>query len=265
MALNINNVIINRAIRGTMFNKSTDEVMFSIDKIADPSLECGGETVYATDAQGVQIAGFGRSKSAVFSGSNALFNIDLMAAQLGADKEVAAEESKIEVPKFELIKVADPTKITLTVSANQTVIDTSVKYIYSTNSDKSKNVQYVRGTAASETEFAVKGNEITLPTDVFAVGDRVAVWYSVESTVAQQVVNSATKFAGGGKFVLEVLVAEPCDVNKEYYAYIVFGNAKLDDNFTLEFNTEATHGFTINAMQDYCSDDNELFTLIIAE
>jgi len=265
MAWNIENMIINKAIRGTMFDKSTDEVYFSIDKIADPSLECGGETVYANDAQGVPIAGFDRSKTATLSGSNAMFNFGLMAAQLGSDKVVATDEAKIAVPKFELIKVTDATKITLTIPEHQTLVDTSVKYIYSTNSDKSKNMSYARGTAASETEFAINGNEITLPTGVFAVGDRVAVWYSVEATKAQQIVNSATKFAKGGKFVLEVLVAEACDPNKVYYAYLIFGNAKLDNNFNIDFNTEATHGFSISAMQDYCSDENELFTLIIAE
>ena len=258
-------MIINRAVRGTMFNKSTDEVLWTVDEIVDPSLECGGETVYATDAQGVQIAGFGRSKSATFSGSNALFNIDLMAAQMGTEKEMASADAKIIVPKFELIKVADPTKVTLTVKAGQTVVDTSVKYIYSTNADKSRKAAFARATAASENEFAVSGNEITLPTDAFAVGDRVAVWYSVEAEAGQQIVNSAKNFATGGKFVLEVLVAEPCDVNKEYYAYIVFGNAKLDDNFNLEFGTEASHAFTINAMRDFCSEEDELFTFMIAE
>jgi len=145
MAWNIENMIINKAIRGTMFDKSTDEVYFSIDKIADPSLECGGETVYANDAQGVPIAGFDRSKTATLSGSNAMFNFGLMAAQLGSDKVVATDEAKIAVPKFELIKVTDATKITLTIPEHQTLVDTSVKYIYSTNSDKSKNMSYARG------------------------------------------------------------------------------------------------------------------------
>lgn len=262
---NINNVIINRAVRGTMFDKSTNEVLWSIDKIADPSLECGGETVFATDAMGVQIAGFGRSKTATFSGTNALFSMDLMAAQLGSDKEVASSTAKIEVPQFELIKVTDTTKIELSIPEGKTLIDTSVKYIYSTSADKCKQTQYGRAVAATATEFSISGNEIKLPTDAFKVGDRVAVWYSVESEKAQRVVDSATKFAKGGKFILEVLVAEPCDTNKEYYAYLIFGNAKLEDSFTLEFNTEATHGFSINAMQDYCSDENELFELVIAE
>lgn len=259
--ININNMIINTVVRGTLFDKATNEVYFSIDNIADASLECGGETVYAVDAKGVQIAGFDRSKSATFSGSNALFNFDLMAAQLGSDKTIASEAAKIVVPKFELIDVTDATKIALA----ETPVDTSVKFIYSTHADKSKNQKFARATAASATEFAISGAEITLPTDAFKVGDRVAVWYDVESASAQEIKNTTKHFAKGGKFVLEVLVAEPCNPTHDYYAYIIFNNAKLDNNFTLDFNTEATHAFSISAMQDYCSAQNELFSIIIAE
>ena len=37
---NVENLIINRILRGTLFDKATGEVIFSIDQISDPSLEC---------------------------------------------------------------------------------------------------------------------------------------------------------------------------------------------------------------------------------
>lgn len=259
--MNIENLLINRVVRGTLFNRLTNEVIFSLDEISNPTLECGGEQVYATDALGQNIAAFDRSKTASFSGENAMFNFGLMAAQFGTDKEIASSDNKIAVPKFELIVVQDTSKVTL----KDEPVDTSVKYIYSTNPDKSKNTAFKRGTAASTTEFALTGKEISLPTGAFEVGDKVAIWYDAEVEKDAQIIRNTTKdFAKSGKFVLEVLVAEPCAPEVEYYAYIIFNSAKLDNNVSLNLTTEANHPFSITALRDYCSDYDELFSLIVA-
>lgn len=257
--MNIDNMVINRPIRATLFDKATNEVIFSADQLTDCSLECSGEQVYANDALGQKIAAFDRSKDATFSATNSIINFGLMGAQFGSDKELASDDTKIVVPAFELIEVTDTTKITL-----KDTPASDLKFIYATNSDKSRSTKYAQAAAASATEFAITGKEITLPTDAFKVGDRVAVWYDKESTEAQVIRNTTTNYAKGGRFVLEVLVCDVCDVNTEYYAYIIFNNSKLDNNFTLNFSNEATHPFTVNALQDYCSANNELFEIMIA-
>lgn len=257
---NIENFIINRPVRATLFSKGTNEVLFSADQLTESSLECSGTQVYVTDGIGARVAAFDREKNATFTASSAFMNFGLMAAQLGADKEVADETSKIIAPMFELIEVKDVTKITLSETPA-----TEPKYIYSTHTDKSKDKTYTLGTAASATEFAVNGKEITLPTDAFQLGDMVAVWYERETTQAISIKNTAQKFSKGGRFVLEVLGCDICDQNTEYYAYLVFENSKLDNNVTLNFSNEGTHQFTVNAMQDYCSADNELFRIIVCK
>lgn len=261
MAFNIENLIINRIVRGTLFDKSTNEVIVSVNQIADATLECSGEQVFATDALGQQIAAFDRSKTASFSASNALLNFGLMAAQFGSEKVSGTESAKITVPRFELIDVTNPASITLA----ETPVEGSLKYIYSTTADKTKDQKYTLGTSVSATEFALVGKQITLPTDAFTVGSRVAVWYDTEKVEAQVIRNTTDKFSKGGKFVLEVLACDVCDTNKEYYCYIVFGNAKMDNNTSIEFGTEATQEFALTALQDYCSANNELFSIIIAE
>lgn len=258
---NVDNLVINRAIRGTLFDKASSEVIFTVDQITDPKLECGAEQVYVKDALGQNLAAFDRSKTAKFTGSNALINFGLMAAQLGSEKTVADTDNKIVVPAFEMITVTDTSSITL---AN-TPADLSVKYIYSTHTDKSINKTYGLAATATAEKFAIEGSVITLPTGAFAVGDRVAVFYSKESTEAVRIKDSTDAFAKGGKFVLEVLACDVCDTNIEYYTYIIFDNAKMDNAVDVTFTNEAKHGFTVNAMQDYCSASNELFSLIIAK
>ena len=52
-------------------------------------------------ALGTPIATFYRAKSAEFSAENALFDMNLLATQLGTTKEVATSSNKIVVPAME--------------------------------------------------------------------------------------------------------------------------------------------------------------------
>ena len=265
--LNIDNLVINRVVRGTLFDKSTQEVIVSVDQIMDASLECSGEQVFVTDALGQNIAAFDRSKTATFSASNAILNFGLMAAQLGSDKEVADENNKQTVPAFDLAEVT--VSGTGVATAELTHVPASaLKYVYSTHTDKSKNKKYtLEGIAEDDDDatFTIAGKVITLPSGDFAAGDLVAVWYDRKTERAVSIKNTTTNFAKGGRFVLEVLVCDVCDTNLEYYAYIIFNNAKMDNSLTVEFSNETRQEFAINAMQDYCSKSNELFTIVVAD
>ena len=256
---NVENLLINRPLRGTLFDKSTNDILFCADQLSDASLECSGEQVFINDAMGIKVAGFDRSKDATFTGTSAFINFGLMAAQLGSDKRNADAENQIIVPAFELIEVKNAQTVTLQYEPAE-----DIKYIYSTHPDKTKNETFKLAASASATEFAISGKNITLPTGKFKIGDLVAVWYSRKTSEAVAIKNTAKEFSKSGRFVLEVLCTDFCDTNKVYYTYIIFNNAKLDNALSINFNNEATHQFTINAMQDYCSANNELFTIIVA-
>ena len=81
MSFNLNNFLIDRVRRGTMFSDTTGEAMWSITQIKDASLNMSSETADATDAIGNVITQFDRSKNAEFSGTNALWDLGLSAAQ----------------------------------------------------------------------------------------------------------------------------------------------------------------------------------------
>ena len=72
MAFDLNNFVIDRVRRGTMFSPETGEVLWSITQIKDASLSMTSESADVTDAIGSVIMKFDRSKSAEFSASNAL-------------------------------------------------------------------------------------------------------------------------------------------------------------------------------------------------
>ena len=219
---------------------------------------------------GTPIATFYRAKSAEFSAENALFDMNLMATQLGTAKKVASSTSKIVVPAMESFTVEAGGKCTLkhtpltydvTVNGTPKTVS-SVKEIYALNSDSTFGTKYTCGTAASATEFTVAGAVITLPTGL-AVGTEMFVMYEYESENAVEVINSATNFPVGCKFVMEVLGCDVCDQTNLVYAYVIFNNAKLSPDFDWSIATDGSHPFSMKAQQDYCDKEKRLFSIII--
>ena len=101
MAFDLNNFVIDRIVRGVALSQKDDSVLFSINQIQNASLNCASESADAVDALGTPIATFYRAKSAEFSAENALYDMSLMATQLGTTKKVASADAKITVPAME--------------------------------------------------------------------------------------------------------------------------------------------------------------------
>lgn len=261
---NIDNLIINRALSASMLDRTTGEAMYSLNQIKDPSLEVTGETVYSTDAVGIKVAAFDRSKEAKLTGSNAFVNLGLAAAQFGSDKAVASATNKIISPVREVL-TTNATSKTITLSATPATGTTMAVAIMTVDGGVAKTLTL--GDAAGAGKYTIAEKVITLhEDDLNETGDTsVLVLYKKESSEAVQIDNRADCFAKGGEFWLEVLFCDPCDTTTEYHGFLVFPNAKMSNETTIDFNNEATHGFTIEAMQDYCSTEKKLFYMVVSK
>ena len=259
MAFDLNNFVIDRIVRGVALSQKDDSVLFSINQIQNASLNCASESTDAVDAMGTPIATFYRAKSAEFSAENALFDMNLMATQLGTTKKVASATSKILAPAMESFVVEAGGKYVLKHAPKAAPTE-----IYAINGDSTFGVKYVKETAASATAFAYveADHSISLPTDI-AVGTEMFVMYEYETENAVEVVNSAKNFPVGCKFVMEVLGCDVCDQTNLVYAYVIFNNAKLSPDFDWSIATDGTHPFSMKAQQDYCDKEKRLFSIII--
>ena len=252
MAFDMNNFVIDRIIRGVALSQKDDSVLFSINQIQNASLNCASESTDAVDAMGTPIATFYRAKSAEFSAENALFDMNLMATQLGTEKKVASATSKVVAPAMESFTVAEGGKYDL-----KHIPVKAPKEIYALNDDSTFGVKYAMATAATATEFSISGKTISLPTDL-AAGTEMFVMYEYETENAVEVVNSAKNFPVGCKFVMEVLGCDVCDQTNLVYAYVIFNNAKLSPDFDWSIATDGSHPFSGKAQQDYCDKEKRL-------
>lgn len=269
MAFNYDTLIIDRVIQGTMFDKSTGEVIFTADQIMNPSLEVAGTQVFVTNGIGSRIATFDREKTSKFTAENAQINLGIMAAQMGQLKTLASVAAPIIAPKFDMVTVgySSGTTINLTFDLTKTP-STAPTYIYRLNADRSIADTFTKDTAAAATKFSISGSTITLPvapTPAIAATDVFAVWYNYSATTAVKIVNSGDLTAMGGTFDLCVYFIDYCNPNTKYYGHIIFPSIKLDPAFTINFTTDGTHSFSFESMLDNCSADREMFHFIIPE
>lgn len=267
---NISSFVIDRAVRGTMFRKGTYELLWSLNQITDPSISMTSDSTDAVDAIGVPIMSFERAKTCEFSGSNALFDLGLLAAQSGTQKKVASALETITVSTCETIDWVTGTGTVL----NHIPVGTAgaeVPFIYGLNPDGTIGAKYVVGASAGAGVFSVNAQTktVTPPTDV-TTPSKALVFYDyvadgTDGLGAVQATADAINFPDAGRFLLEVLGHDTCDITTKYYAYVDFPAAKLSSEFDLDLTTDGQHPFTLRCMQDYCDYEKKLFTVTIPE
>ena len=269
MAFDLSNFVIDRVVRGIATDMKTGDVLFSINQITNPSLNCTSESTDAVDAMNVPIATFYRAKTAEFSAENALFDMNLLATQAGPTKKVAATGAKIDTPCFQTIDIeADKTSYTL--SHTPKAGTTPKAYVLKGDGTLGEKIEI--DTSASAKKISIAGTTLTLVVGEtgYAAGEQIFVMYEYEAdgsvkNGAVEVANSANNFPVGCKFVMEILGADVCDQTNLIYAYLIFPNAKLSPDFDWSIATDSTHPFSMKAMQEYCDKEKRLFSIVIPE
>lgn len=257
---NFNEVVIDRVHRIHEYNLNGKR-LWTMNQVKDFKLTLGGETVYAQDAQGVNIMAFDKSKTAEADWSNALMHLGALADQMGSKKEVASSEAKQVFTTVEYLTSADGKKLTLTHTPKTAVANAPFKYIDLVDGQGNALKTFELGETA-ESQFSVTGTEVTLPTGAnLKAGDRFVVKYQYESEEGIAINDSADKFSTEGEFVIEAFCYNPCDKANKKLMRIIFPNAKMDNAVDMTLNNELAHPVKISATQEYCSEDKRLFRI----
>lgn len=270
MAFNVNELILDRVRSLTAHDLSNGEMLFRLTSLEDPSLNTTAEGEEVVDAIGALITTLYRAKKATFSASNSLMSLDLAAAQFGAKKEIASATKKINVPTFEIIPVEkDTTEVTLKKAPVG-----EVKYIYALNNNEIAT-RYTAGSAASATEFVIdETGKITVPTGMTG---KLYVEYSYEADGteasegkagkgANRIVNKTSEFPEACSVKIYAYFRDKCNENLVYSGVIIANKAKLNpESVELALTSTGKHPFELQMMRDYCDDEAELFSIIVAE
>ena len=250
------NLVFDKVLRVVAFDKQ-DKFLYSMTQVQDASLNGAAESTDVLDNVGAKIMTLYRAKTAEFSGSNALFDLGILGAQVGSDKVIASESAKIVVPAFETITVGEAA----TYALKNTPVGT-ITEIYALNGDSSLGKKFEAAEAASATAFAIADGTITLPTGL-EKGSQLFVMYEYESQNAVKVVNESNKFPKAVKLVIEALCYEPCDPDTKILTYIICNNAQMSSDFDVTMAAGETHPVTYLLQQDYCSAEKKLYEVVV--
>ena len=256
---NKNEVVLEKIKQASLYDLEDGRLLNRLTSIEDPSLNTTAEKEEVVDAQGNTITDIYRAKKATFGGSNSLFSLDLAASQFGAKKEVASADNKITNYMAETMTIADGK-----VKLSRVPVAKSIKYIYIIEGGEIGESYPVNDAAASDAEaFVAEDGTITVPTAV--TEGKVYVEYPYESEEAVRLVNKANEYPTAGKLVILALFRDKC-TDKTILGSIICPKAKLNpESVDLTLTPTGKHPFEYTMMKDFCSDEEELFEIVLSK
>ena len=263
---NLNELVLDRVRSLTAHSineENIGEMLFRLTSLEDPTLSCTAEGEEVVDAIGALITTLYRAKKATFSASNSLISLDLAAAQYGAKKEVG----KTKVPTYEILTIKEgDTKVELSKAAAEDIL-----YIYSLDRGEiATTYSAAEDGVATATTFAFAFGEdadcktITLPTRL--TSGKIYVEYIYEAESANRIVNKTSQFPESCSVKIYAYFRDKCNDNIVYSGVIVAPKAKLNpEQVELALTSTGKHAFEFQMMRDYCDEEAELFSIIVAE
>lgn len=236
MAFKLDDLIIDRIQIATAEDFSGN-LLYSLTQLQEASINISAESNDVTDRDGNLIKRFWRAKTGEFTATNALVNLNILAAESGNDKVIASGTKSVTAPGLLVVK-QDELTVTL---ANVT----GTPKVYGLETNGTLGVEFSTG-AGSATTFAFDSSTgvLTLPTS----NDYVQYLIRYDRTVsdgAVQITNQADKFPGTIRLILKVLCVDPCSADTLRAAYIDIPSFQVSpeaevtfssDNQTLDFS-----------------------------
>lgn len=260
---NPNELILERVRYVEEYDIETKECMGRYTQIEDPSLQTSADGTDVTDAMGSVITTLYKAQSGTFSFSNSLFSLDLAASQFGSTKEIAGADNKISVPVSETLPISAEHKVVLKYVPTGTK-GAEIKYVKVINSDNTFGKTYEISATAAADKFTLDTatKTITLPEDVTG---KVFVQYTRESESAVKVVKKTDGVPAMKSLLVHVLFHPVCNPNQVIAGVISCPRAQIDpSSVELNLSSDGKHAATYLLKKDYCSDDSELFDIIVS-
>lgn len=262
----VNALAIHKVMRISNFHTGTGAMLWSMSQVKDFNLSVtvDNETVIS-DAMGSPIMKFQNGKSCVATGTNALFDMGLLAAQNGTTKQLSSTTSFNSYAN-EIVTVPASGTITLKHTP-ASLAAAGIPFAYKLRGDDGTNTTYAYAATAGADTFTFSGTTFTPPTGLTS-GTRLLIPYYYQADGNDEAVRvSATgkDYTTPGRMVIEVLAHDPCSASSKHFAMLIFPNARLSSAYEIGFGADSGHPFEIEAMQDYCDAEKKLYEFIIPE
>ena len=203
MAFKLGDLIIDRISMGYA-EKFDGTPLYVLTQLSEASIEISAESRDAVDKDGTLIKRFWNAKTGEFTATNAMLNLNIMAAQSGNEANIATSDNVIVMPKIITVKSGTTVDLDGFVTGNRITVNA-----LGTNGAMGK--AYTQGTTASATEFGLTGTRFTPPTDT--AESQYVVKFDRQVTEGVDILNSADKFPPTVRLTLKGLCVDPCEAD----------------------------------------------------
>ena len=228
----------------------TNNILFYADQIVDPSLSFTSETEDIVDALNNVVMVMENGRGATFGASNAFFNTQILAAQVGSE----VSSGNADITKYEVATVNNG-KIELT-KAIPVKDDAFTGKVYELANDGSL-------TSAKEiaATYVAASGEVKEHLTVTTEAKKVLVVYTATVAADEKISAFADAKNKLMNVTAEVLLRELC--NEElFYAYIVM-KGKLSGEAEWGMTRDGNHAFEIRCFPEYCGDKKLVDVIIV--
>ena len=220
------------------------DIAFLADQVVDPSLSFTSETEDIVDARNNVVMVLQNGRGATFGASNAFFNTQILAQQVGGTVESAAD---YEFTKYDIVTLGTDKKAKLSATTEATTAKA-----YKLTKDNSL-------TTATAAEATVADGTVTVTGG--AEGDRYLVSYTAKIAAGEKITALADAQNKLMNVTAEVLLRDLCDESL-VYAYIIM-RGKLSGEAEWGMTRDGNHAFEIQCMPEYCSADRKLVEVVV--
>lgn len=219
------------------------KVIFLADQIVDPSLSFTNETEDIVDAMNNVVMVLENGRGCTFGASNAFFNTQILAAQVGGEVKSGVEE----ITKYDIVTLGENGIGKLAATAKGTTAK-----VYKLSSDGSL-------TTAEAVDGVIAEGNVTV--DGATAGEKVLVVYTAEVTASEKISAFADAKNKLMNVTAEVLLRDLCK-EELYYAYLVM-RGKLSGEAEWGMTRDGNHAFEIRCFPEYCGDKKLVDVIIV--
>ncbi len=258
--VNFDQLVIDRVLDG-WFENSEHKILAVLDQLSNLQINVSSETKDKTDAQGALISRKYQAKSAEVTAENAMFSMNLNALQSGSSKLTGSD---VELPR--ILQVEKGKNVVL---PDRPIDGTLVVYGTTANGLLDVDLQYEQGATAAPGVYSVTTangkTTIALPTDATDLVQIKYIYKVAEGKNAIRINHDAVSVPKACQATFRVLCSDVCDPETVRAFYIVFPRFQMTPDFDWTLDTESTQNLSAVAMKDYCSKNQLLFYVAMAE
>lgn len=236
------------------YNSSTGVHDFTLGDLQSVKFSTSSDTVYAEGANGSHLAAFDQAKVVSLEATNGAIVSGALASTAGTTEVTVTAGNEIKLR--EKYKITSTTKLVMNHVARGDV-GVEIGWIYKGdgNGDPDSSNKFAQGAAAGADTFSYDPatKTITLPTNVFKVGDTVIVDYHPRFSEYKKITSKSDEFSVAGDIWVDAWFTDLC-TQDDVPMFLHMPAGKVSAKFDMSFGKEAAvQAITIEGVESSCA------------